>query len=162
MKKNGFRITVVITLFLIGGLSSCSYEEPTLVSFDGINELNIEDETTDVELKFTLNNPNSNKIKLKSSKVDISVNDVFVGTATLLEPTVLMGDGEHQVELKMKIDLEKSMTELAATFGMAILTNNLQVHLLGKAKGSMGLFKSNFDIDHTEKMDWNDLQKMVM
>ena len=53
------------------------------------------------------------------------------------------------------------MTEIATSLGLAILTNNLQLHVAGKAKGSMGFFKRTFDIDHSQNIHWKDLQNIA-
>ena len=157
-----FALSLVLFIGLTFTLTSCSYEEPTLVSFDGIDQVNIDGKEADVAFHFTMDNPNSKNIKLKSSVIKLYINEIFVGTATLLEPSVLPASGEHKVDLKMKVQFELTVGEMATSFGMAVLTNNLEMHAVGDAKGSMGILKRNFPIDHKEKIDWNDLKKMVM
>lgn len=155
-------LSLVLFIGLTFSFTSCKYEEPTLVSFDGIDQVNMEDNQADVAFHFTMDNPNSKTIKLKSSVIKLYINEVFVGTSTLLEPSILPASGKHKVDLKMKIQFEMTVGEMATSFGMAVLTNNLEMHAVGNAKGSMGLFKKNFPIDHKEKIDWADLKKMVM
>lgn len=156
-----FKIIFVVFISL-GIFTSCSYKEPTLTSFDGIEMIEMHEQDATVKLKFTLNNPNKQKIKLTRANFDISLNNIFLGTATLVEPQVLPKNGEHPIELKMKLELEKSMTEIAASLSLAILTNNLRLNVSGKAKGSMGLFSRTFDVNHTEKINWKDLQNMSL
>lgn len=159
-KRFGF--SFLLFTGMVFSLTSCSYKEPTLVSFDGVEQANISEDHVNVTVKFTLENPNSSTIKLKSSVVDVSINNIFIGTATLLEPAELPRKGKHQVALKTHVKFEKSVSQMAKALGLDVLTNNLEMHVTGTAKGSMGLFKRKFDIDYTEKMDWRDLKKMVL
>jgi LEA14-like dessication related protein len=151
---------MLLSLILNGSLASCSYEEPTLTSFDGIEVIEMHEKDAEIQLKFTLKNPNKQKIKLSAAHFDISINSIFMGTAKLIEPQELPKNGEHSISLKMKLELEKSMAEIATSLGLAILTNNIHLSVVGKAKGSMGLFKKKFDINHTQKISWKDLQNM--
>jgi len=152
----------ILMLCLIAfSITSCSFQEPTLTSFDGIEVIEMHEQDAEILLKFTVNNPNKQKIKLTDADLDISLNNIRMGTASLIEPYELPKDGEHQISLKMKLELEKSMTEIATSLGLAILTNNLQLHVSGTAKGSMGLFKRTFDIDHSQNIHWKDLQNIT-
>ena len=160
MQKTKFIKYLFLVFISISIFTSCSYKEPTLTSFDGIEMIEMHDQDATIKLKFTLNNPNKQKIKLTKADLDISLNNIFLGTATLVEPQTLPKNGEHAIALKMKLELDKSMTEIAASLSLAILTNNLRLNVSGKAKGSMGLFTRTFDINHTEKINWKDLQNM--
>lgn len=153
---------LVLILFSIAlGITSCSFQEPTLTSFDGIEVIEMHEQDAEIVLKFTVDNPNKRKIKLTDAQVDIAINSIKMGTASLMEPYELPKNGEHQINLKMKLELEKSMAEIATSLGFAILTNNLRLHVSGKAKGSMGFFKRSFDIDHMQNIHWKDLQNIA-
>ncbi len=152
---------ILILFFVALSIISCSFQEPTLTSFNGIEVIEIHDKDAEIILKFTVENPNKQKIKLTDADLNISVNNIRMGTASLMEPHELPKDGEHQISLKMRLELEKSMTEIATSLGFAILTNNLQLHVSGKAKGSMGFFKHSFDIEHSQDIHWKDLQNIA-
>ena len=155
-----FALAILVLILLGLGTSSCKFEEPEFTSFDGVEVIKVENEKADILLKFTLNNPNRTEIKLNEAKIDISVNNIYMGTATLQEPTVLPGNGSHEVELKMKLEMEKSMAEMAISLGFSVLTNNLEIQLKGDAQGKMGWFKKSFVIDHSQKVSWDDIQRM--
>lgn len=160
--KNIFRaiVTVIVFLGITVSTTSCSYQDPELKSFDGIEVIKMDGNTADIELNFTMNNPNRQKIKLKTAQFDIAINKIFIGVATLSEPTELPGNGEHKVQMKMNLELEKSIAELTVTLGFAILTNSLELQVDGSAKGSLGLFGKTFPIQHSEKVSWEDLKKL--
>ncbi len=160
-----FKRSSISFLFFLGivtTFSACTYQDPEVISFDGIEVLKMEEQKGQLELNFTLNNPNNRTIKLKSAKFDISVNKVFLGTGTLTNEIELPKNGQHQIQLLMDFELEKSIAEVAASLGLAVLTNNINLHIDGEAKGSMGFFSKTFEINHTEKIDWSDLQKMAL
>lgn len=153
-------LSVFVLLFLGLGTTSCKVEEPEFTSFDGVDVIKVENEKADILLKFTLNNPNRKEIELRDAKIDISVNNIYMGTATLQEPTSLPANGSHTVELKMKLEMEKSIAEMAISLGFAVLTNNLEIQLKGDAKGKMGWLSKSFVIDHSQKVTWEDIQQM--
>lgn len=155
-----FVVSIFVLLFLGLGTTSCKVEEPEFTSFDGVDVIKVENEKADILLKFTLNNPNHHKIDLNEAKIDISVNNIYMGTATLQETTSLPANGSHSMELKMKLEMEKSIAEMAVSLGFAILTNNLEIQLKGDAKGKMGWFSRSFVIDHSQKVTWEDIQQM--
>ena len=157
-----FGVHLLLFIGLISILSSCKIEEPTLTSLDRFEIIKMENQKADVEVTMTVNNPNSQKFKLKTATFDVLVNEIFIGVATLIDPSELPANGSHQVNLKVNLTIEKSITELATSLGMAILTNNITVRVKGDAKGKMGLLTRTVEIDQTEKIDWTDLKKMVM
>ncbi len=145
-------------LVIVLGATSCSYQDPILKSFDGIEVITMEGNNADVDLNFTLENPNHQKIKLKTATFDVLINKIFIGKATLLEPTELPANGEYKIGMKMNLVLEKSIGDLALSLGLAILTNDIHLQVRGDAKGSLGLFSKTFPVDHSEKVDWQDLK----
>lgn len=157
---NSVATKVILVMGLILSSTSCSYEDPILKSFDEIDVIKMDGNKADIELNFTLENPNRQKIKLKSATFDISINKIFIGTATLLEPTELPGNGEYKVNMKMNIALEKSIGDLALSLAFAILTNDIQMQVKGNAKGSLGILGRTFPVNHTEKVNWDDLQRL--
>jgi LEA14-like dessication related protein len=147
-------------LFLGIGVTSCTIEEPEFKTFEGIEVTKVENEQAEIILQFSMNNPNPKDIKLSQAQIDISVNHLFMGTATLLEPVTLPANGTHQIALKMNLEMEKSIAEMAVGLGFAVLTNSLEIQFKGVAKGKMGWFSKTFEIDQAQKVDWKDLQKM--
>jgi hypothetical protein len=79
----------------------------------------------------------------------------------LLEQVVLPKNGEHSVKLHMQMELDKGLAEMAISLGFAVLTNNINLTVKGEAKGAMGLFRHSFEVDHTEKIKWEDLKNMT-
>lgn len=155
-------ISILLFIGVVMTFTACSYQDPEVISFDGIEVLKMEEQKGQLELNFTLNNPNNRTIKLKTATFDISVNKVFLGTGILTKEVELPGNGQHQIQLLMDFELEKSIAEVATSLGFAVLTNNINLHVKGEAKGAIGFFSKTFQINHTEKIDWSDLQKMAI
>jgi LEA14-like dessication related protein len=142
-------------------LSSCVFKSPEVTSFDGIEVIEMKDKTAEVDINITLNNPNSRKIKLTDAEFDIMINSIYFGKAVLLEPAVLPKKGEYPVKLHMVMELDKGVAEMAISLGFAVLTNNINLMVKGDATGSMGLFRKTFEVDHSEKIEWDDLKEMM-
>lgn len=159
MIKNLGRFTVIISL--IFGATSCSFQDPEVTSFDGIEILEIEDNTAEVDINITLNNPNGHNLKLKKAEFDVLINNIYFGKATLIDPVELPKKGEYPVKLHMSMEMDKTIAEMAVAVGIAALMNNINLKVRGEASGSMGWFKSKFEVDHSEKVDWNQFQDML-
>jgi LEA14-like dessication related protein len=151
-------IFIFCSVFL---LSSCSFQDPEVTSFDGIDVLKMEENSAEVDINITLNNPNSQALKLKKAEFDILINSIYFGKAKLLESVVLPKNGDHAVKLHMAMELDKTVAEMAVAVGIAALMNNINLKVRGEASGSMGLFGKSFEVDHSEKIDWNELQDMM-
>lgn len=162
MRNNRLIIRAVFAVFILVGITSCTFEEPVLKSFDGLEMTETEGDSSIVILNFTVENPNRKKIKLKTAEFDISVNNIKVGRATLIGLHELPAKGTYQVPLKMNLQLDKSNTELAVTLGLAVLMNNLELEIVGEANGSMGFIHKSLPIEYTQKIDWDDLKKLVL
>lgn len=153
------RVALLLSALFI--TTSCAFQDPEVTSFDGINVMDTSENKAEVEIEITLNNPNSTSMKLKNAEFDILVNSIYFGKAVLLKPVELPKSGEHKVKLHMVMELDKSIAEMAVSLGIAALMNNINLKVRGEASGSMGLFKKTFEVDHTEKIDWNQLQEMA-
>ncbi|MGB0390998.1 MAG: LEA type 2 family protein [Salibacteraceae bacterium] len=152
---------VLLILSSVFLLSSCSFQDPEVTSFDGIDVIKMEENNAEVDINITLNNPNSQALKLKKAEFDILINSIYFGKAKLLEPVVLPKSGDYPVKLHMAMELDKSVAEMAVAVGIAALMNNINLKVRGEASGSMGLFRKSFEVDHSEKIDWNQFQEMA-
>lgn len=156
---------VISSVSLIFGIlllfTSCGFQDPEVTSFDGIDVIKMEDKKAEIDINVTLKNPNSQKIKLKKAEFDILINSIYFGKAILLEPVELPKSGEYPIKLHMVMELDKSVAEMAISLGIAALMNNINLKVRGEASGSMGWLSKSFEVDHTEKIDWKDLQEMT-
>ena len=155
----GIKVLMIISVIIIG--TSCTFKDPEVTSFDGIEVIEMKDKRADVELNFTLNNPNRQKLKLKEAELDIFINSIYFGKATLKEAVELPSNGVHPIRLQMVMELDKEVAEMAVALGIAVLMDNLNLKVKGEATGAIGWFRKNIEIDHSEKIKWKDLQKMV-
>ena len=160
-RKFNFIGRVIIFLSVTVLLSSCMFGEPEFTSFDDINVVEIKGKEAELIIKVTLNNPNPRAITIKNAEFDFTVNSVYLGKAVLLSPLVLPKKGEHPVDLHMKLQLDKNLGSLAVSLGFAILTNNLSLNMKGEATASMSWVTKTFQVNLSEKVDWNDLKKIV-
>ena len=162
MKDFQFKISRLIGVIgMVLLITSCVFQEPEMTSFDSIDVIEMEDKHAEVDISITLNNSNSQKMTLNDAEFDIFINSIYFGKATLLEPVVLPKNGQHPVKLHMSMKLDKGLAEMAIALGFAVLTNNINMIVKGEAKGAMGLFRHSFEVDHTEKIEWDDLKNMT-
>lgn len=153
----GFAIALITILFL----NSCTYQDPEVASFEGIEVISIEDKLAEIDINFSMSNPNKHQIKLKDAEFDVRVNNTYLGKAVLMEPITLPKDGIYPVKMHMQMQMDKSITEVAVSLGIAVLMNNVNMKVKGEAKGSMGWLSKTIEIEHQEHIDWNDLQEFA-
>lgn len=142
-------------------LNSCAYQDPEVTSFEGIEVISMENNLAEIDLNFSMNNPNNQNIKLNEAEFEIMVNATYLGKAVLKEPVILPKNGVHPLKLHMVMEMDKSVAEVALSLGLAVLTNNINLKVNGTAKGSMGIFSRKFEINHSERIDWEDLKDLA-
>jgi len=142
-------------------LNSCTYQDPEVTSFEGMEVIRIENNIAEIDLNFSMDNPNNQKMKLNTAEFEIRVNSTYLGKAVLKDPVILPKNGIHSVKLHMVMEMDKSVAEVAVSLGLAVLMNNINLKVEGEAKGSMGMFSRKFKINHTEHIDWEDLKGLA-
>ncbi len=160
-EKKGF--VFFMLLFMVGLIvTSCSVQEVNIKSFEGLEVKSFDEGEGTIEFDLIISNPNWVKIKVNEMDLKIGVNGNHLGTAKLLEKTVVPANGDHPVNLKMHLVLEKSMGQIASQLGLAVLTGDLNLNLNGQAKGAMGIFPKTINVSHSEPISWDDLQKFAI
>ena len=159
MKNRFTGITIVFITLL--SLNSCTYQDPEITSFEGVEMISMEDKLAEMDINFSMFNPNNHPIKLNKAEFEVMVNKTYLGKAILTEPLTLPKDGTYPVKMHMKMQMDKSITEVAVSLGIAALMNNVNLKVTGEANGSMGWFKKTIEITHEEHIDWEDIQEFV-
>jgi LEA14-like dessication related protein len=144
-----------IFLFLLLSLTSCfKFEE---VEFKGVEEFKmpkINDKQVVLNLVVKVENPNNYKIKIKSSDMEVFVEEKMIGTLHLVEKIVIRKKKEDNYMIQASVDLEKG-----ALFSMAkyALKKEINIRIKGKVKGSVMGVSKKIDINQSSVIAGNKL-----
>jgi LEA14-like dessication related protein len=142
-------ILLILLPFLLCG-SCFEYDD---VDFNGISNIRvdkIEGRRVDLSLTVKVDNPNSYKIKVKPSNVQLYVDDKLLGTASLDKKVVFEKKVEQEYRLTLHIDSENGALLRLAGFA---LRKQVTIHIKGKVKGSIYGITHKIDIDEKKTID---------
>jgi LEA14-like dessication related protein len=147
---------VLITPTLL--LSGCDFEE---INFKGIEKFELLDQKDDqIKLKLMMRVENLNKfnIILKNSDLDLSLNDTYIGKATIDAPVKLKKKSEAAYPVVLNI---KGKDVLKKTMGMmgTILSGPIKFSAKGKVTGKAYGISKAMDVAFTEKLNLADFVK---
>jgi LEA14-like dessication related protein len=139
-------------------MSSCDFEE---LNFKGIEKFELLDQKEDqIKLKLMMRVENLNKfnIILKNSDLDLSLNDTYIGKATIDAPVKLKKKSEAAYPVVLNI---KGKDVMKKTMGMmgTILSGPIKFSAKGKVTGKAYGISKAMDVAFTEKLNLADFVK---
>ncbi len=152
---------LLLFVFLISPillLNSCEFEE---INFKGIEKFELLDQKEDqIKLKLMMRVENLNKfnIILKNSDLDLSLNDTYIGKATIDAPVKLKKKAEAAYPVVLNI---KGKDVLKKTMGMlgTILSGPIKFSAKGKVTGRAYGISKAMDVAFSEKLNLADFAK---
>jgi len=152
---------LLLFVFLISPtllLNSCEFEE---INFKGIEKFELLDQKDDeIKLKLMMRVENLNKfnIILKNSDLDLSLNDTYIGKATIDAPVKLKKKTEAAYPVVLNI---KGKDVMKKTMGMmgTILNGPVKFTAKGKVTGKAYGISKAMDVAFSEKLNLADFAK---
>lgn len=137
-------------------MSGCfDYED---VEFKGVENVTVV-ERTDEEIKLRVDvkvdNPNKFNIKVKSSTLDIYINDKYVGKTDLVEKIVIKKKAEDVYGVVLKASTRDLMKAAMGSLG-GLLKGDVKIRLKGDVKGSVYGVSRKVPVDFEEKINLKD------
>ena len=148
----------VMVVFTITFLVSCSsYQDIELVEVNGISVTEIESGgEASLIISAKINNPNSYKIKLKSSEINVKINGIDFGIVSLDKAIDLerksISDNDFYLEVNVKDLLQQNFLQAASL----LVANSIELELTGFVIISKQGIPFKFNIDHKETVATSD------
>lgn len=152
---------LIILLFISILVNSCGYLSPEVVQYDGIELIEIKENTAEINLNATIENKNIFKYKLNNAQFKVYINSIFLGNGVLVEPVDLPKYGRYPIRLHLAIEFEKTIPEIAISLGLAVLTNNLTMRISGKMTGSIAFLEKTFPVTYAQKISWEEINSLM-
>jgi len=150
------KFTLSFLLLLL--LSACSlYQEPSMISFGGIERGKIEDKKIDFKVKFVLNNPNFYTIKIKPSTMDLMIDGTPMGKIYLNEKVKLRRKTEQEYAVPLSFKVEKgSFLIMSMSLG---LRDQIEIQIKGPVKGGVFFLYKEFPFEYKKAIAPKELLK---
>ncbi len=138
-------------------LSSCfSYQEVTFKGITDVQLSKMDQQGIAVRAMVTLDNPNAFRIHVNDPDVDVFLNDVYIGKATLDSNLTL----DKRISKDYAVPMHATFDGHGAEAMVAILGAALSGHAKLKAKGSVVgkafLFSKRFPFEQETELDLGD------
>ena len=129
----------IVFLLVAAVFSSCSFTNPELLRMEQLNVTKFSEEGVELAVKAKVKNPNNYKVSLVNSKLDIYVNNEFMGKAHLKNNVRFKrkSTDTYLIELVNKPEnfAKLGMVSLFSLFG----NKKLKVTVRGEVKGRVGI-----------------------
>lgn len=129
-----------------------------VTNFSNYSIKNANREGFDLHLDLTIDNPNNYKMTMKWAKMNVYLNDRYIGKTSIDKSLTLpkKSKDEHPVVLHTTYDetFKGNILNLASS---ALFGRGIQLKVEGEMKGKVFLFSKKYPIEHTEKLDLKDL-----
>lgn len=152
MKRSFFFLALVVLL-----LPSCSlYKQVEVQQILDVQVLSFDENGADCEIYMTINNPNSYKITLTDSQVDLFFEGSPLGKVVLTENLVLPKKSVTTLKLKCLADYESLQSIFSNALALLFKTDYV-MEGKGYVKGKALLVSKKVPVNFKEKLSRSDL-----
>ena len=144
--RNWFAITALLFLF-----SSClEFDDVKFKGVESIKFPKIDQNELLIDLSLKLDNPNTYKIKIKPSVLDVYIGGVLMGQVQIDKKLVIKKKQENSYSTQLVCKLEDGVLFSLMKFATM---KEISVRFKGRIKGSVYGINKKVDIDETKKIN---------
>jgi LEA14-like dessication related protein len=143
---------VLWCLLLSATLASCTYEEVAIHDIKGFKINKMEDRQIFFQFEIKLDNPNNYALKIKNSDLSINLNNKNLGQLYLSETLSVPAKNKDYVLVKSSVKTQGSAQDILSIMLGSLFTGALDVHIKGEVSGGSMIFPKKVQIDHAEKV----------
>lgn len=142
-------------VLIIGLLSSCEVHDVTMVDLDKVVLKKVEQTEMYMDVTAVLDNPNSFKINVTGTDLDLYLEERYMGKATLENEVTLKAKSQESYHMEIKATGKNLNLELLPILLSAALTGKVSIRLHGDVEGKVFFFKQAVKVDITEEVEFN-------
>lgn len=146
----------ILFLFVLAiAISSCEFDEPIVSGYSNFKFGKLDGRSLHVSFDATVDNQNSYGFKVKSGKLNVSINDLEIGVIDLDKKIKVRRKSENVYTIPLQLSLSDG-----ALFRIAKLVSaeKFELKLDGKVRGSVMGFGKNFDVHETRNLSTGDIK----
>lgn len=136
-------------------LNSCTFHEPEYKGKETVKFESIEGKTIKFTAGATFYNENGYALKVKPSKLDLYIEDEYIGKVKLENKVKLRRKRETSVESPFTVVLENGVMMKLIKYATQ---GKVKIRLKGKVKGGVFIFSKKFDVNETKTIDGSNLK----
>lgn len=146
-----FRLFLAAVLsFAALGVTSCDIEDPDISNPGNFKIKSFEGQHIEAEFTVDCDNPNGFGFKVKRANLDVSVEDMVMGTLKLDKKIKIKRKSKNTYTIPVSLDLENgALFKLIKLAGKDKVTLRIQ----GKVRGSVYGFSKSMDVDQSRTID---------
>lgn len=143
----------LIFILLGTALSSCNlYKDVEVTQVGEIRFTEMGQEGVKAEVDLRIDNPNSFKVKLIDSDIDVWINGMEVGKVRLAEHLTLNKKSEEDVVLKLSSDYDELSPQFLQTALSLFFANSADFKAQGYVKGKALMVSKKVDVDVEDRV----------
>ncbi len=145
MKTYFYIVTTFISIILL--LVSCQVKEVEVGSIKSFKIVNIDKSQITIDLEVPIKNPNSFSFTINDVSLDLSFNDVPLGTIKKVEPVRIEKNSNQSQHLIFQLDVEQ-ISKGSLLFIPSLLTNKANIKAKGYIKAAKFPFGKKIPVDY--------------
>lgn len=136
------QLLLVLSIALFTGCFS--YKEVELVGIRSFEMTNLDGKGIAATVGVEMKNPNGYKIKIKDPDVDMSINGIGIGKATLDSTVVLRPRSTQVYRVPLRVNFQLDQAGILPGLAMGLLTGSVRLGVKGTVVGKAGFLKKRF------------------
>jgi LEA14-like dessication related protein len=146
------RLLPILLLFL----TSCAIQDVDLVSMNGYQLSGMDQKDVKLTITARINNENKFNIKIKKTKLKLSLSGSDGGELKLESPVVLLKKTEDDYEFVIVGDAQKIKSAIISAAIPIAMSGKVNVSVKGWVKGKVIGFGKKIDVDYKESLSTKD------
>jgi len=148
-----------LALVFVSLLAGCSgLEDVTVKEVQGVAIKELNQQRIDLAVDVLIENPNALSFKVKDVDLLIAVNGTSLGTTKLSEGFSIAGNSSEVHTVALSAETGETLKELGPSLLLSAFSQQVEVRVQGQIKGGVFLVSKQIEVDHTEKVNLNDLK----
>lgn len=137
-------------------MTSCAIQDVDLVSMNGYQFSGMDQKEMKLTLRATINNENKFNIKIKKTKLKLSLSGNDGGELKLETPVTLVKKAENEYEFVIVGDSQKIKSAIIAAAIPIAMSGKVSINVKGWVKGKVFGFGKKIDVDYKESLSTKD------
>lgn len=145
-------LTALLVIVLLSGCTR--YSDVEIIGVQDVQVTRFDATGLSATVTVEVNNPNDYRISVTEPDVDLYINDIAMGKATMDSMVTLDPSSSRSYELPLHATFTNGQDNMIPLLMMAALSGSLKLGLKGTAVGKAGMLRKRFPFEVDQQVDF--------
>lgn len=145
--------SIFLAAFLLFSLDSCTFDGMEIGKIKGIDIVNIDKETLDIEVNIPIVNPNKTGFTISKVNIDLALNGVEFGRVTQKKKIHVKPQSSEIYPVLFQLKLKESALGLPKLIAATMIGKKIDMKAEGYIKARKFIFYRKFEVNEKTPVD---------